>query len=125
MSSTSAASTRRIEDDDAFAGAFARPAELEASLGEWAEPAARAALAFAAKEAVLKVLRVDGADGMLFPEIELVAGGRWPAVRLHGRAQAAARTRGIGIIHVSLSTAEGTALAVAVAEGDVTQEESA
>ena len=62
---------------------------------------------------------------MLFRDIELVAGGRRPAVRLHGRALAAARERGIGTIHVSLSAAEGSALAVAVAECDVTQEESA
>ena len=65
------------------------------------------------------------ADGVLFRDIELVTGGRRPGVRLHDRALAVARARGIGTIHVSLSTAEGAAMAVAVAEGDVTQEESA
>ncbi|MCU0293486.1 MAG: 4'-phosphopantetheinyl transferase superfamily protein [Thermoanaerobaculaceae bacterium] len=115
---------RRIDGDPAFAAVFTRPGELE-SLSAWAEPAARAALAFAAKEAVLKVLRVEDADGVLFRDIELLAGGRRPAVRLHERALAAARRRGIGTIHVSLSTAEGSALAVAVGEGDVNQKESA
>jgi holo-[acyl-carrier protein] synthase len=116
--------TRRIEGDAAFAGSFARPGELE-SVGAWAEVATRVALTFAAKEAVLKVLQVGDADGVLFRDIELVAGGRRPAVKLHNRALEAARNRGIGTIHVSLSTAEGSAMAVAVAEGDVTQEESA
>jgi phosphopantetheine--protein transferase-like protein len=115
---------RRIESDPGFPGVFSLPGELDA-VGGRTGPATRAALVFAAKEAVLKVLRVEDADGVLFRDIELLAGGRWPAVRLHDRALAAARQRGIGTIHVSLSTAEGTALAVAVAESDVTQEESA
>ena len=49
---------RRIEGDAAFARTFARPGEIE-SVGARAEPATRAALVFAAKEAVLKVLRVE------------------------------------------------------------------
>jgi holo-[acyl-carrier protein] synthase len=114
----------RIEGDAAFAGTFARPGEIDVVGGSTA-PATRAALVFAAKEAVLKVLRVGDAEGVLFQDIELVAGGRRPVVRLHGRALAAARGWGIGTIHVSLSSAEGSAMAVAVAEGDVKQEESA
>lgn len=115
---------RRIESDPAFPDVFSQPGELDA-VGGWAEPAVRAALAFAAKEAVLKVLGANDADGVLFRDIELLAGGRRPAVRLRDRALEAARKRGIGTIHVSLSAAEGSALAVAVAESDVTREESA
>ena len=84
---------RRIEEDPAFPGVFSRPRELDA-VGGPIESATRAALAFAAKEAVLKVLRVDDADGMLFRDIELVAGLRWPGVRLHDRALAVARMSG-------------------------------
>lgn len=115
---------RRIEHDPGFPEVFACPGELD-TVGSWAEPATRAALVFAAKEAVLKALRVDDSDGVLFRDIELMAGGRRPMVRLHPRALAVARGRAIATIHVSLSTAGGSALAVAVAEGDVNQEESA
>ncbi|HNX51014.1 MAG TPA: hypothetical protein PKL08_12680, partial [Thermoanaerobaculaceae bacterium] len=65
------------------------------------------------------------AHGLLFGDIELVSGGGPVAVRLHERALAAAQSRGIETIHVSLSTADGAAMAVAVAEGNVRQEENA
>lgn len=115
---------RRIEGDPGFARTFARAGEIEA-VGPAAGLAAHAALVFAVKEAVLKVLGVGDADGLLFGDIELVTGGGSVAVRLHEGAASAARARGIETIHVSLSTAEGAALAVAVAEGGVTREESA
>lgn len=83
-----------------------------------AEPAQSLAARFCAKEAVMKCLGTGWGSGVRFCDIEVVrAAGGAVAVALHGRAAALARARGIARLHLSLSHADGHALAFAVAEG--------
>ena len=92
-----------------------------------ARPASLAAR-WAAKEAVAKLLGVGlrglgGAgrpgDALAWTEIEVLsdAQGR-PALTLHGRAAARARTLGLGLIALSLSHTREHAIASAVALSD-------
>jgi holo-[acyl-carrier protein] synthase len=75
-----------------------------------ARPARHLAARFAAKEAVIKALGLDGGFGL--GEIEVVA-GKPPAVRLSGRAaEVAARRR----IDVSLTHSRDFAAAVAIVD---------
>jgi holo-[acyl-carrier protein] synthase len=73
----------------------------------------RLAARFAGKEAVLKLL---GVDGLSVRQVEIVgdAAGA-PTVRLSSVAQASALAQGIGEIAVSLSHEAGMAMATAVA----------
>lgn len=83
-----------------------------------ADPAQHLAARLAAKEAVVKVIRIpwDGPIPYRFVEISADPQGS-PIVRLSGRvAQAAARS-GIGPIEVSLSHCREYAVAVAMASG--------
>lgn len=68
---------------------------------------------FAAKEAVMKALGTGA--GVAWSDIEVVNSidGR-PEIRLHGRAAALARHRGVGQIEISLTHTEGLAMAYAV-----------
>jgi holo-[acyl-carrier protein] synthase len=79
--------------------------------------AERFAARFAAKEAALKVLRIESAWMELLPSIEVVrAKGGWVDLVLKGGALAAARHRGVTGWSVSLSHEGETATAVVSAE---------
>jgi len=82
-----------------------------------ADPAARLAVRFAAKEATLKALGY-GLGGMRMAEIEVVRDddGR-PDLVLHGAARSTAATHGVGRWLVSLSHTDHLAQATVVALG--------
>lgn len=81
-----------------------------------ARPIQHFAARFAAKEAVMKALGTGWAEGIEFRDVVVVRDARGaPAVRLQG--EAAARLMGQGArVHLSLSHAGDTAMAVAVIE---------
>jgi len=72
---------------------------------------------FAAKEACLKALGTGWAQGLGFQQVEVIRtdGGR-PEIRLHGNAEARARTLGVRAIHVSLTHQRSMVAAVVVLE---------
>jgi holo-[acyl-carrier protein] synthase len=72
---------------------------------------------FAAKEAVLKALGTGWRDGISWTDVEVAVelSGR-PIIRLSGRASEIAIAEGIAQFHISLSHAEGFAIASVVAE---------
>lgn len=77
------------------------------------EQPARLAARFAGKEAVLKLL---GVDGLNVRQVEIVTSPDGvPAVRLAASAESSARAQGVGEIAVSLSHEGGMAMATAVA----------
>jgi holo-[acyl-carrier protein] synthase len=80
------------------------------------DPAPGLAARLAAKTAALSAL--PGADASALGEVEVVSlpSGR-PTLALHGSALEASRALGVATIHVSLTHAEGSALAVVVMEG--------
>jgi holo-[acyl-carrier protein] synthase len=75
-----------------------------------ARPARHLAVRFCAKEAVAKAVGIEG--GWAFREVEVVATGGAPAVRLTGRVAHAAAGRSVT---VSLTHTDTTAGAVAIA----------
>jgi holo-[acyl-carrier protein] synthase len=78
----------------------------------WARPARHLAARFCAKEAVAKALRLSAWS---FQEIEIVATGRGPEVRVTGSV--ADRVRQLGVrVHVSLTHGREIAAAVAALE---------
>lgn len=78
--------------------------------GERARPARHLAARFCAKEAVIKALALDSCA---MTDIEIVGGGRRPPqARLSGKAEAAARSRGVTVL-VSLAHNRHSATAVA------------
>ena len=82
-----------------------------------ASAAERFAARFAAKEAALKVLRVESAWMELLASIEVVrAAGGWVDLALKGGALAVARHRGVTQWSVSLSHEGDAAIAVVLAE---------
>ncbi len=83
-----------------------QPAELAYSRSR-GRPARHLAARFAAKEAAVKAL---GAGSIAYREVEVVA-GEPPTLRLHGRAAAAARERGVEL-RVSLTHSRELAAAV-------------
>jgi len=103
----------------------AHPERLEARLftdGERAYCRARAQAAqhfaarFAAKEALLKALKVP--EGLRWHELEVINDGDGaPSFRLSGHAAAAAAERGVRRVHLSISHADDAAMAFVVAEG--------
>lgn len=75
---------------------------------------------FAAKEAVAKALGTGIGAALAWRDVEVVrAGTAPPALRLGGRARTLAAERGVERWHVALSHAAGVAVAMVVAEGDV------
>lgn len=74
----------------------------------------------AAKEAAFKALSsANGARGIGWREMEVVAGGDGrPALALHGRAAMCAAELGVTRIHLTLSHSETTAGAVVMLERD-------
>ena len=103
----------------------AHPERLEARLftdGERAYCRAKAQAAqhfaarFAAKEALLKALRVP--EGLRWHELEVVNDGDGaPTFRLSGNAAAAAKKLGVQNVHLSITHADDSAMAFVVAEG--------
>ncbi|MBC3841464.1 holo-[acyl-carrier-protein] synthase [Streptacidiphilus sp. 4-A2] len=70
---------------------------------------------FAAKEAVLKALGTGAAAGVEWTDVEVVNGiGGRPDLRLHGRAAALARRRGVRQAEISLTHTAGLAAANAM-----------
>jgi holo-[acyl-carrier protein] synthase len=101
------------------------PERLEARLftdGERAYCRGRAnagqhfAARFAAKEALLKALKVP--EGLRWHELEVVndTDGA-PTFRLSGNAAAAAASQGVKKLHLSITHADDSAMAFVVAEG--------
>jgi holo-[acyl-carrier protein] synthase len=71
---------------------------------------------FAGKEAVLKTFGTGLRQRMRWTDVEIVSGGAGrPEVFLHGEVAEQARKRGLEDLDVSISHAEGLALAQAVA----------
>lgn len=97
----------------AFGERYLRRVYSAAERDQTADAPERLAARFAGKEAVLKLLRVDG----LHPrQVEIVSDADGvPAVRLSAAARASALSQGIGEIAISLSHEGGLALATAVA----------
>jgi holo-[acyl-carrier protein] synthase len=74
---------------------------------------------FAAKEAVMKVLRPTSSDALTWKSIEVVrSAAGWCSIRLRGTARILARRAGLGAFAISLSHERHYATAVAVAERD-------
>jgi holo-[acyl-carrier protein] synthase len=80
-----------------------------------AEPMQHFAARFAAKEAILKALRVP--EGLSWHELEVVSDGGAPRISLTGRAAQAAAAVGVRRLHLSLTHAGGQAMAFVIAEG--------
>lgn len=70
---------------------------------------------FAAKEAVLKALGTGWSGGIAWTDVEVVASGGPPVVKLHNEAARIAAERGITRWSLSLSHAAGFAIASAIA----------
>lgn len=86
------------------------PGELEYCRRQ-PEPAQHLAARFAAKEAVVKALGIDGFDPL---EIEVLAGGEQTALRLHGDVAVRAATFNVEV-RISLTHLPAIAGAVALA----------
>lgn len=73
---------------------------------------------FAAKEAFLKSLGTGLAKGVSWQDVAVLSGaGGAPFIRLTGRAEELAKTRGVQSVHVSVSHSDASAVAVVVLEG--------
>jgi holo-[acyl-carrier protein] synthase len=71
---------------------------------------------FAAKEAVLKAFGTGLRQRMRWTDVEIISGtGGRPEVRLHGEVAEQARKRGLEDLDLSISHAEGLAMAQALA----------
>lgn len=82
-----------------------------------ADGAERAAVRWAAKEAAAKALGSGFAGGVVPSQIAVLPGpGGAPALHLSGAAAERARALGASRLHVSLSHADGTAVAVVILE---------
>ena len=99
-----------------FLDRWFRPAEVEALLAH-SEPARHTAARFAAKEAVLKALRVPDIGPVRWQEIEITHGpdGR-VGVLLHGSLRGIADTAGASNFQVSMTHAGACAMATVVAQ---------
>lgn len=78
------------------------------------DPARHLAARFAAKESVIKALRVPPGLGWLWRDIEVSDGGGPPSLRLTGRALERARTLGVSGSHLSMSHSDTHAIAMVV-----------
>lgn len=96
---------------------FLTTAEAE-YVNDCADPARHAAARLAAKEAVYKAMQpLPGSRAIGWTDIEVIRGPEGaPAVGLHGRAAEVARTIPGLVLHLSLTHAELTAGAMAIAE---------
>jgi holo-[acyl-carrier protein] synthase len=83
-----------------------------------ADPTARLATRFAAKEATMKALGV-GLGAFSFVDVEVVRSGLGPPhLVLSGGAEELARVAGVGRWHLSLTHTDLVAMASVLAEGD-------
>ncbi len=101
---------------DRFLRRVFREAEIAYARGRGRGAAESLAARFAAKEAVAKALGAP--SGIGWHDVEILPaepGCKGPSVRLYGVAAAAARSRGVDRVLVSLTHAGGVAAAVAVA----------
>ncbi len=86
--------------------------------GQTADPTARLATRFAAKEATMKALGV-GLGAFSFVDVEVVRAGLGPPrLVLSGAAEELARVAGVGRWHLSLTHTDLVAMASVLAEGD-------
>lgn len=69
---------------------------------------------FAAKESVIKALRVPPGLGWLWRDIEVASAGGPPSIRLSGRALERARALGVSACHLTLSHSDTHAIAMVV-----------
>jgi len=77
-------------------------------------PARHLAARFAAKESVIKALRVPAGLGWLWRDIEVSSAGGPPAIRLTGRALERARALHVSRCHLSISHSDTHAIAMVV-----------
>jgi holo-[acyl-carrier protein] synthase len=77
-------------------------------------PARHFAARFAAKESVIKALRVPPGMGWLWRAIEVAGAGGPPTIRLSGRARERADQLGVSALHLSISHSDAHAVAVVV-----------
>ena len=83
-----------------------------------ADPTARLATRFAAKEATMKALGV-GLGAFSFVDVEVVRSGLGPPhLALSGAAEDLARAAGVDRWHLSLTHTDSVAMASVLAEGD-------
>ena len=101
---------RALERRPTLAARLFSDDELEYA-GARARPARHLAARFCAKEAVAKAL---GLGGWSFRDVEVVATGAAPEIRLTGTAAERARELGVAV-RVSLTHTDSTAAAVALA----------
>ncbi len=78
------------------------------------DPARHLAARFAAKESVIKALRVPPGLGWLWRDIEVTRPGGPPSVRLSGRALERSRALGVSTCHLSMSHSDMHAVAIVV-----------
>ncbi len=101
---------------DRFAGRIFTPAEREYCRAH-RDPAPHFAVRFAAKEALFKALGTGWAKGVTWQDVEVVRDGNGaPSLALTGEAGRLTASRQVARIHVSLSHAEDSAVAVVVLE---------
>jgi holo-[acyl-carrier protein] synthase len=97
-------------------GRLFTPAEIDYA-NRSADPTARLAVRFAAKEAALKALGV-GIGAMAFVDIEVARNSDGaPSLVLHGDAARLAAGKGVSTWHLSMTHTATVAVANAVAEG--------
>ena len=90
--------------------------EADYSLRQF-RPAASLAARFAAKEAFIKALGIGWQPGMRWVDIEVErASSGVPSLRLHGATADAAKAKGVGAMHLSLSHGERQAIAYVALE---------
>jgi len=77
-------------------------------------PARHLAARFAAKESVIKALRVPPGFGWLWRDIEVMRTDGPPSIRLTGRAKERASALGVGSCHLSMSHSDTHAIAIVV-----------
>lgn len=100
----------RLQQTPALAAELFHPGEQDYAAGRPSRIESLAAR-FAAKEAVVKALGLNGFDPL---DIEVVEGGERCSVALHGAAAQRARELGVGVT-ISLTHIEPLAAAVAIA----------
>jgi len=115
--------TKRIADSlERFGDRFLHRVFLEGEIAysnSMKFPHLHLAARFAAKEAISKAFGTGIGHEMGWRDLEIVREkGAAPTVRLHGRAEAYAKARGVREIHVSLSHTADYGAASAVIVGD-------
>ena len=99
-----------------FVGRIYTEGERDFALAR-ALPARHFAARFAAKEAMLKALRVP--SGLTWHEMEVIGGGTEPPMMvLRGAALMVAEKLGVARLHLTISHDRDTAAAVVIAEAD-------